>query len=90
MTVYVDDMNAKYKNLIMCHLCADTTEELYDMADKLELKRIWIQNKGMFHEHFDVSAGKKELAIKLGAKEMTPEELVTILWENRKSNREAV
>jgi len=31
MTVYVDDMRSKFGHMIMCHMLADTDEDLHDM-----------------------------------------------------------
>lgn len=35
MSVYVDDMGATYRGMIMFHLIADSSEELLAMADKI-------------------------------------------------------
>jgi len=68
--VYVDDFNAPFGRMIMCHMVADTTEELLEMADKIGVRRKWIQDAGTYLEHFDVSLGCKKKAIEFGAKEM--------------------
>jgi hypothetical protein len=65
--VYVDDMNAPFGNMIMCHLIADTTEELLQMVDKIGVQRKWIQDAGTPREHFDIALSKKKLAIQFGA-----------------------
>lgn len=49
-------------------MAADSTEELLAMADKIGLKRDWIQMPGTIYEHFDVTLSMKLLAIKAGAK----------------------
>lgn len=71
MSVYVDDMRAKYKNMIMCHMIADTSKELLDMADRLYIRTKWIQFPGTYKEHFDICLSKKKLAITFGAKQIS-------------------
>jgi hypothetical protein len=66
MTVYVDNMQAPFGNMIMCHMFADSSEELLEMADK----RKWIQFPGTYKEHFDIALTKRRLAINFGAKEV--------------------
>lgn len=82
MAVYVDNMHAKFGRMIMCHMVADTKEELLEMADRIGVQRKWIQKEGTRHEHFDVSLGAKEKAIALGAKEVSQLDIVEILAVN--------
>lgn len=73
--VYVDSFNAKFGNMIMCHMVADTTDELLSMVDKIGVQRKWIQYPGTHHEHFDICLSKKKKAIAAGAKELTLREM---------------
>lgn len=79
MAVYVDDMKAKFGNMIMCHMIADTHQELMRMVDKIGVNRKWIQNEGHYNEHFDICLAKKKLAIQAGAVPVTKVELVLTL-----------
>lgn len=76
MTVYVDDVRHPFGRMIMCHLWADTLDELLAMVDKIGVQRKWIQghptlsfgkHRNASWVHFDISVGKKQLAIKHGA-----------------------
>ncbi len=79
MSVYIDNMNAPYGRMKMCHMIADTTEELLAMADKIGISRKWLQKPGTYEEHFDVCTAKKKLAIEQGAQEITMRELGRML-----------
>ncbi len=79
MTVYVDDKMILYGRMKMCHVGADTTEELLEMMDKLKIDRQHLQFAGTWKEHFDVSQAKRRQAVALGAKEVTSKELIRIL-----------
>lgn len=81
MTVYVDDMKCSYKNMIMCHMGAETKEELLNMVDKIGVKRKWIQHEGTWREHFDICLSKRKLAIAHGAVEISQREFVTKMKE---------
>lgn len=70
MAVYVDGMQAKFGRMVMCHMVADSTEELLEMVDKIGVQRKWIQYAGTGREHFDISLAKKALAVKYGAIEV--------------------
>jgi len=74
--VYVDDMQAPYRNMVMCHMAADSTDELLAMADRIGVNRKWIQYPGSYREHFDICAAKRKLAVNAGAEEVTSRELV--------------
>lgn len=68
MSVYVDNYRAKFRRMIMCHMIADTREELHEMASKLGLRRDWFQDAPPHSApHYDVSISKRDEAIKLGA-----------------------
>lgn len=55
----------------MCHMIADTTEELLDMVDKIGVNKKWIQDAGTYNEHFDICLSKKQKALSFGAKGIT-------------------
>jgi Protein of unknown function (DUF4031) len=76
MTVYVDDVRHRFGRMIMCHLFADTLDELLAMADRIGVARKWIQGhpqlsigkaKDASWLHFDISLDKKASAIAAGA-----------------------
>lgn len=73
--VYVDDMYkspiGQFGRMKMSHMVADTTEELLEMADKIGVKRKWIQQPGTPREHFDICRSKRTKAIEFGAKVIT-------------------
>lgn len=79
MAVYVDNMQAPFGRLIMCHMVADTTEELNAMADAINLPRRFIQAPGTYREHYDLGLVKRAHAVRLGAKEVTRMELGAII-----------
>lgn len=85
MAVYVDDMAAPNRRMIMCHMVADTKEELLDMVDEIGVDRKWIQEEDTYREHFDICLTKKRIAIRHGAKLITRRELVDII-QNKKYN----
>jgi hypothetical protein len=70
MSVYVDSMKAKFGRMIMCHMNADTTDELLAMADRIGVKRRWLQKAGTYYEHFDICMAKRAQAVKCGAVEI--------------------
>ena len=81
--VYVDDMRASFGSMTMCHMIADTTEELLKMCDRIGLQRKWIQKQGTVYEHFDICLSKRALAFAFGASEITMKELGYKLRERR-------
>lgn len=83
MSVYVDDMEAPCGWMIMCHMVADTTQELCEMADHIGVSQRWIQKPGTAEEHFDISKGARSQAVRLGAQEITMQETVGIIQRKR-------
>ena len=72
MAVYVDDMAAPFKpshrpgrTYVMCHMIADTDDELHAMAAEIGVARKWHQG-----DHYDIAKAKRTLAVKLGAIEL--------------------
>jgi hypothetical protein len=65
VAVYVDDMMAPFRGMLMSHLTADTVEELQAFAARLGLKAEWFQDHRV--PHYDVAKSTRGKAIKLGA-----------------------
>ena len=78
MSVYVDNayIVAKVRSGSLthesrwCHMTADTTEELVAFAVSLGLQAKYIQYRGTWKEHFDVTEPKRRLAVAKGAIEV--------------------
>jgi hypothetical protein len=83
MTVYVDNMRAPFGRLIMCHMIADTEEELLSMADKIGVRRKWHQHPGTHRAHFDIALSKRALAVDAGAIEITLRETAAMCARRR-------
>lgn len=83
MAVYVDDMEAPLGRMKMCHMVADTRSELLAMVDRIGVDRRHIQHRGTAKEHFDISKGKRKLAVELGAQELGMLDLAAICWARR-------
>ena len=68
MTVYVDDVRHSFGNMVMCHLWADTLDELLAMVDTIGVQRKWLQQPPKASwVHFDIALSKKKLALAHGA-----------------------
>lgn len=71
MTVYVDDMRAPFGRMVMCHMIADTDEELHAMAGRIGVQRRWHQAPPRHDSHYDIALTKRAAAIAAGAVEIT-------------------
>lgn len=68
MAVYVDDMRAPYGRMVMCHMLADSDDELHAMAERIGVARKWWQSpQKTSGSHYDIALSKKALAIEAGA-----------------------
>ena len=76
MGVYVDassycyGLMGCYGLMVMCHMVADTPDELHAMADKIGVARRWFQNPKTMNvstPHYDIAKGERALAVAAGA-----------------------
>ncbi len=68
MTVYVDDVRHSFGRMIMCHMWADSEDELHAEAAALGLNRHWFQEPPKASwKHYDVSLSVKAKALARGA-----------------------
>lgn len=78
MAVYVDHESNEYRGMKMCHMLADTLDELHAMADAIGLKRAWFQSHGST-PHYDICQAKRRLAIREGAVEIDRRQTVALI-----------
>jgi hypothetical protein len=87
VSVYVDSL-IRWPTTIRCfkagscHLEADTEEELHAFAARLGLRRSWFQLHALA-PHYDLTPGRRDRAVELGAIEMTGRERVLARWVKR-------
>jgi len=65
MSVYVDSAKNPVGRMKMCHMLADTVEELHAMVDKIGIPRRFF--KEVKYPHYDICQSKRGMAIKNGA-----------------------
>jgi len=83
MAVYVDDMRAAYRGMIMCHMMADTLAELHAMAERIGVGRNWFQDS-MAGPHYDIALEKRAVAVAAGAREVTLRQMAAMAWNLRR------
>jgi adenylyl- and sulfurtransferase ThiI len=76
LSVYVDNGRRplrmkRGRRAVMCHMLADTEEELHTMAARLGLRREWYQG-----DHYDIALVNRRKAVEYGAVEITQREAV--------------
>lgn len=82
--IYVDTMRAPFRNMIMCHMIADSSEELEQARRLLGIPQGSTQHPGTWREHLDVSLTKRAEAVKrLGAREISVREYARMMRERR-------
>lgn len=91
MTVYVDPAVWPFGRMLMCHMWADSLDELLAMVDRIGVPRKWIQGHPTLSlpqarkaswVHFDISRGKRDLAIAAGAVET--DQFGALEWQARR------
>jgi hypothetical protein len=92
VTVYVDDMRIQATvgklSSRWSHLTADTPEELLAFALKLGLRQSWVQYPGTYKEHYDLTEGMRQRALRNGAVAITLQEAGALLKAKREKLRE--
>ncbi len=83
MAVYVDKAQHKLGRMVMCHMLADSMDELLEMADRIGVKRKWFQPRS--HPHFDICKSSRAKAIAAGAIEVDRRQLVEVMKRSRQS-----
>jgi hypothetical protein len=72
VTVYVDNMRARFRRMVMCHMLADSDDELHKMADRIGVARRWWQSPTHTSgSHYDIALSKRALAVAAGAVEIS-------------------
>lgn len=80
MAVYVDDMRAAFGRMVMCHMVADTLDELHLMADRIGIARRWYQGPPVTRwPHYDIALSKRALAVAAGAQEIRQREALPVM-----------
>lgn len=83
MTVYVDDMRAQYGRMVMCHMLADTDDELHAMAAHIGVARRWHQAPPKHDSHYDIALSRRALAVHAGAVQITWREASAMVMRRR-------
>lgn len=86
MSVYVDRVALSFGRMVMCHMIADTPDELHAMADRIGVARHWFQQppKASFW-HYDIAKSRRALAVAVGAIDCDRIAFVTALRRIRES-----
>lgn len=84
MSVYVDNARIPYGRMRMCHMLADTEDELHRMADHIGVRRKWFQQDRVSLPHYDICLSKRRLAVEAGAVELNRREMGKLIVRLRK------
>lgn len=78
-TVYVGNFEYRFGRMKMYHMACANLDALHAMADKIGIARKWFQNIE-HHPHYDISKGKRALAVSLGAVEVSDKVLIRLCY----------
>jgi hypothetical protein len=63
----------------MCHMVADTIDELHAMANAIGMRREWFQTSRSGIPHYDVPLFRRHKAIEFGAISVSNREMAKII-----------
>jgi hypothetical protein len=89
MSVYVDDPIWQLGRMKMCHMIADTLEQLHAMADYIGVARRHFQAHARI-PHYDICKSKRTIAIGAGAQALNRREFVQVMRRIREAKKAAV
>ena len=78
MSVYVGPSQYPYGRMVMCHMVADSLDELHEMATKIGVRR-WFQSGS--RPHYDICKSKRRMALRFGAIEVDELRIVEVAKE---------
>lgn len=82
---YVDKEKNRFGRMLMCHMVADTEDELNRMADLIGVARKWLQRSRLGVLHYDICQSKRALAVRHGAVEVGRREFVELTTARRRT-----
>ena len=86
MTVYVDKPFYRVGRMVMCHMVADTLQELHAMADLIGVDRRHFQSDAST-PHYDVCKQMRAVAVGAGAREVNRREMVAVIRRLRQQRK---
>lgn len=78
MSVYVDPPRHRFGRMIMCHMLADSPDELRAMADRIGVARRHFQAHAST-PHYDICKSKRTAAVAAGAVEVSARQMVAVI-----------
>jgi hypothetical protein len=88
MSVYVDKPLHRVGRMVMCHMVADTIEELHRMADLIGVERRHFQANAST-PHYDICKQRRAIAVGAGAVEVDRRAMGRILKRLREQRQAA-
>lgn len=82
MSVYVDKSEYAYGRMVMCHMLADSPQELHAIAEAIGVSRRWYQYKAST-PHYDIAKSKRVLALEQGALEVSRKQVAALIHNIR-------
>lgn len=83
MSVYVDRAENPFGRMKMCHMVADSIQELHEFAALIGLRPEWFQP--LSSPHYDLSKSKRAEAVRNGAIEVDRRGIVEVIRRQRPS-----